>query len=98
MAAMTIRFAATPIWWQGPAPFLFIPVPVEESRLIKDLSAALSYGWGCIPVRVRIGASSWSTSLIPKQDRYLLPIKKAISRAETITLSGTYSVIMELGA
>lgn len=94
---MRIRFRSQPIWWQGPAPFLFIPVPGDQSRMIKDMSKALTYGWGCIPVRVWLGKASWTTSMIPKDDVYLLPIKKVISQQEGISLNGVYDVAIELG-
>lgn len=94
---MKISFTSQPIWWQGPAPFLFIPVPAAQSRAIKEMAAAVSYGWGCIPVRVWIGKVSWTTSLIPKEGVYLVPIKKAISQAAGISMVGAYDLALELG-
>ena len=37
-----------------------------------------------IPVWVRIGNSKWETSLIPKDGRYIVPVKAAVRRAEQL--------------
>ena len=78
--------------WRGPAPYHFIRVPDAASAGLRDLSAAVTYGWGMIPVRVRIGASVWETSLFPKDGQYVLPIKDAIRKAEELTLGDTVTV------
>jgi hypothetical protein len=52
---MRIEFRG-PIWhWRGPAPFYFVTVPEEDSRELKAVSGAVTYGWGMIPVTARIG-------------------------------------------
>ncbi len=35
-----------------------------------------------IPVRARIGATEWNTSLFPKDGLYVVPVKDAVRRAE----------------
>jgi hypothetical protein len=73
------------LWfWRGPAPWYFITVPDEECQLLQAESASVSYGWGMIPVRARIGGSTWSTSLFPKDGRYVVPVKAAVRRAEQL--------------
>ncbi|NUS49993.1 MAG: DUF1905 domain-containing protein, partial [Nocardioidaceae bacterium] len=37
-----------------------------------------TYGWGVIPVEVRLGEVAFETSLFPKDGGYLLPLKKAV--------------------
>jgi hypothetical protein len=81
------------IWrWQGPAPWYFITVPAEESLDLHETSTSSSYGWGMIPVTVRIGATEWTTSLFPKDDRYLVPVKAAVRRAERLEEGDTVAV------
>lgn len=81
------------IWrWEGPAPWLFVTVPEEESLDLQETSTSLSYGWGMIPVTVRIGATEWTTSLFPKADRYLVPVKAAVRRAERLEEGDTVSI------
>lgn len=85
------------IWkWQGPAPWHFVSVPPEQSRELKALSNSVTYGWGMIPVQVRIGKSTWKTSLWPKDDFYIVPIKAAIRKAEKIDVGGMVTIQLEL--
>ena len=77
-----IEFAGELWHWRGPAPYHFITVPEEACVGLRAVSAVVSYGWGMIPVRVRIGDSEWDTSLFPKEGGYVVPIKDAIRNAE----------------
>ena len=79
-----MKVTAEVVFWRGPAPFLFAPIPEEDSTAIRSVAAELSYGWGCIPVRVRIGDSEWETSLMPKDGGYLIPIKAKIQTEQNI--------------
>jgi hypothetical protein len=73
------------IWyWRGPAPFHFVTVPDEESAHLRSVAKGVTYGWGMIPVRARIGATEWTTSLFPKDGRYVVPVKDAVRRAEEV--------------
>ena len=73
------------IWtWRGPAPWFFVTVPDEISAELAAASAIVSYGWGMIPVSVVLGRSRWATSLWPKDEAYVLPLKAAVRRAERI--------------
>jgi hypothetical protein len=73
------------IWyWRGPAPFYFVPVPEGESERLRAVAKGVTYGWGMIPVLARIGDTSWTTSLFPKDGRYLVPVKDAVRRAEEL--------------
>jgi hypothetical protein len=83
------------LWfWRGPAPWYFITVPEEDCALIQAESAAVSYGWGMIPVAARIGASEWTTSLFPKDGRYVVPVKAAVRRAEGLEEGDTPTVAL----
>jgi hypothetical protein len=83
------------LWeWRGPAPYHFIKVPEDVSAELRVVSTLVSYGWGVIPVRVRIGESDWATSLFPKDKGYLVPIKDAVRIAEGLSLDD--AVLVEL--
>ena len=71
--------------WRGPSPYHFVTVPDEISAELRALSPLLSYGWGVIPVSVRIGETEFSTSLFPKHGGYAVPIKDAVRLAEDLT-------------
>ena len=78
--------------WRGPAPFLFVAVPADASRDIKALATLVSYGWGVIPVTAQLGATTWTTSLFPKNGRYLIPIKKIVQTAEQVTAGDVVTI------
>ncbi len=67
-------------------------MPDDPSAAVRAVSAIVSYGWGVIPVRVRIGATVWETSLFPKDGRYLVPVKDAVRKAERLALGETITV------
>lgn len=83
---MDMAFSGEIIFWRGPAPWHFVTMPERESADLQENSGMFSYGWGCIPVRCRIGDTSYTTSLFPKDGRYLVPIKTAVRRAEGLEL------------
>ncbi|GAB3916424.1 hypothetical protein GCM10011575_24570 [Microlunatus endophyticus] len=85
------------IIWRGPAPFYFLPIPDEESLDIRELANELTYGWGVIPVTVRLGDTEWTTSLFPKDGRYLVPLKDKVRQAEGVGEGDTVSVELTLG-
>lgn len=79
---MEFEFTGELWFWRGPAPHHWVTVPDEECQLIAEVARAVTYGWGMIPVRVRLGATDWETSLFPKDGRYIVPIKQAVRVAE----------------
>jgi Domain of unknown function (DUF1905) len=83
-------------YWRGPSPYHFIKVPDDVAAALGDLSSAVSYGWGVIPVRVRIGESEFTTSLFPKDGGYLVPIKDAVRKAESLVVGDNVQVEMAI--
>ena len=83
-AELELTFRGEVIYWRGPSPFLFVAVPEEGSAAIRAIASAVTYGWGVIPVEVRLGDTVWTTSLFPKDGRYLVPIKVVVQRAEQV--------------
>lgn len=81
---MILEFEGKMIYWRGPAPWFFVRVPPEESGHIKAIANQVTYGWGVIPVQARIGDTSWTTSLFPKDGLYLVPVKAHIRKAENL--------------
>lgn len=95
---MKFNFSGEVWYWRGPSPFHFVTVPESESREIHDVSKMLTYGWGVIPVTAQVGETEWTTSLIPKDGRYLVPLKKAVRIREDITLGDDIKVNLNLEA
>ena len=86
------------IWhWRGPAPFHFVTVPDDASDQLHEVAGALSYGWGMLPARARIGTTTWRTSLFPKDGGYVLPVKATVRRDERIDVGDTVTVSLTLG-
>lgn len=94
----TFRFDTKIIEWRGPAPFFYAPVPEEHVEELRRLAKVLSYGWGVVPVEAKIGGVSFTTSLFPKGETYLLPLKVDVRRRTNVTVGDTISVVMTLGA
>lgn len=89
---MDLEFTGEIWFWRGPAPFHFVTVPDEECAALESAASVVSYGWGMIPVAARIGGTRWTTSLWPKDGRYLVPIKTAVRRGEALELGDTVTV------
>lgn len=95
---MELEFSGEIVYWRGPAPWHFVRVPDDQSGAIADIANSASYGWGCIPVTARLGATDWPTSLIPKSGRYLVPVKTAVRRAEQLELGDTVQLRLRIDA
>ncbi len=93
---MNIEFDGEIIYWRGPAPFFFVAVPDQQSRDIKAISNLVTYGWGVIPVQVRIGKTAFKTSLFPKDGLYLVPIKAVVRKAEKLEEGDTVTVQLDV--
>ena len=57
----------------------------------------MTYGWGAIPVRVRIGRTEFTTSLFPRDDGYLLPIKDKVRKSEGLAVGDRVAVELAIG-
>jgi hypothetical protein len=94
---MTFEFSGLIWFWRGPAPWYFVTVPEEPSLAIKAISGMVTYGWGVIPARVRIGRTEYSTALFPKDGRYLVPVKASVRKAEGLAEGDDVSVWLSVG-
>ncbi|HEX2698397.1 MAG TPA: DUF1905 domain-containing protein [Anaerolineales bacterium] len=93
---MRIEFSGKIFIWRGPAPWFFITVPAKQSRDINEISRLVTYGWGVIPVTVRIGKTEFKTSLFPKDGRYLVPLKVSVRKAEKLEEGDKVTVRLEI--
>jgi hypothetical protein len=94
---MDLEFDGEIFQWRGPAPYFYVAVPDDDSADIREVAAAVTYGWGVVPVTVRVGVTEWTTSLFPKDGRYLVPLKDRIRRAEGLEDGATITVRLSLG-
>ncbi|WP_394550621.1 DUF1905 domain-containing protein [Agromyces sp. MMS24-JH15] len=93
---MDLNFRGTIWYWRGPAPFHFVTVPVAESETIAEVSPAVTYGWGMVPVSARIGDSTWTTALWPKDGGYILPVKASVRAGEGVDVDDVVEVRMSI--
>ena len=93
---MTIEFEGDIWYWKGPAPHHFVTVPEEDCHDLRGISGLVTYGWGMIPVRVRVGASEWNTSLFPKDGRYIVPLRASVRKAENLVEGDRVTIRLEV--
>ncbi len=93
---MNFEFTGIVIYWRGPAPYYFVAIPEEQSLDIKAISGLVTYGWGVIPVTVRIGNTEWKTSLFPRDGRYMVPLKASARKAENIDLGDEVKLWLQI--
>ena len=89
---MNLDFRGELWFWKGPAPWHFVTVPDQECGALESTSAMVSYGWGMIPVEARIGGTEWTTSLWPKDGRYIVPVKAWVRKAEELEVGDLVAV------
>src|SRR5256714_12910557 len=63
---MDVAFSGEIWFWRGPSPYHFVTVPAAQCRDLASTASLVSYGWGMIPVTARVGRTTWTTSLFPK--------------------------------
>ncbi len=89
---MDLEFSGELWFWKGPAPWHFVTVPDEECGALEAASSFVTYGWGMIPVSARICGTAWTTSLFPKDGRYIVPVKTRVRRAEDLAVGDVVTV------
>ena len=93
---MTLEITG-PIWyWKGPAPHHFVTVPDKQSAEVKEIARRVTYGWGMIPVNVRIGHTEFYTALFEKDGRYIVPIKAVVRKAEKLEEGDTVTAMLSV--
>jgi hypothetical protein len=76
----------------------FVSLPAEASEEIRELAGGQARGFGSVRVRVTVGGSVWTTSIFPdsKRGAYVLPVKRAVRKAESLDEGDTVQVRVEL--
>jgi len=78
--------------------WMFVTLPVDVSQEIRELTEGMRRGFGSVRVRVTVGETSWATSVFPDAGSgcYVLPIKRAVRKAEVLDVGDVASVSVEL--
>jgi hypothetical protein len=76
----------------------FVSLPVAASEEIRELTDGSRRGFGSLRVRATVGDTSWATSIFPSADNgtYVLPIKRAVRKAEALDAGDVATVTVEL--
>jgi len=75
----------------------FVSLPADAAEEIRDRAEGSTRGFGSVRVRVTVGGSTWATSIFPGNDGgYVLPIKRAVRKAESLDPGDTASLTVEL--
>ena len=83
-ARVTYRFESELWRHDGDAAWHFVTLPFDVADDIEERHGRTAGGFGSVRVRVRVGATEWTTSLFPdsKRKSYVLPVKAAVRKAE----------------
>ena len=78
--------------------WVFASLPEEASAEIREVAGAFPRGFGSVRVTVTLGETVWKTSIFPdaKAGVYVLPLKKAVRKAEGVAAGDTVTVRVEL--
>ena len=87
-------FTTTIIYWRGPAPFFYAPLPPAEAERIREISKFVTYGWGMIPVEATINGVTFTTAMFRKNDTYYLPLKDAVRKKAGVTADDVVTIEM----
>jgi hypothetical protein len=95
---LKLTFESTIFEWRGPSPYFFAAIPERHTDAIRHAAKLASYGWGVVPVEATIADVTFTTSLFPKNEGYLLPIKDRVRRAARVTAGDSITVSMTVKA
>lgn len=91
---MEREFTAVPYLWDARKAdtWVFVDLPTALADEIDDLAGHAARGFGSLRVEVRVGRTTWRTSIFPSDSTFVLPLKKDVRRAEQIEVGGSATV------
>ncbi|MCB2014965.1 MAG: DUF1905 domain-containing protein [Sphingobium sp.] len=87
------------IRWSGDkASWYFIVLTGDVVGEIHYAAMGRTGGFGSVKVKVTIGGTRWETSLFPdkKNGGFVLPVKAAVRKAETLSEGDTVSLSLQI--
>lgn len=94
---MELVFSGEVWFWRGPPPFHFVTVPLEYGADIRAIAGEVTYGWGMNPCEVTVGTTTFETALWPKNETYIVGLKKAVRDRERIAIDDDITVVLRIG-
>jgi hypothetical protein len=94
---LTVTFTAELWRWEAQSGWFFVTVDPAASAAIRERPRP-PRGFGSVRVRATVGGSTWATSVFPDASRgaYVLPMKKAVRRAEGLDEGDPADVRLEV--
>ena len=97
---MTWEFEA-PLWlWDARQTdsWTFVSLPADVADEVLEVGEPVARGFGSLRVDVSVGRTAWRTSVFPSKGlgTYVLPIKRAVRRAEGLEAGDTARVRLSL--
>jgi hypothetical protein len=76
----------------------FVSLPAGASEEIREVAGGSHRGFGSLRVQVTVGGTTWATSIFPDSAHgcYVLPIKRAVRKAEALDAGDIATVTVEL--
>lgn len=74
--------------------WVFVDLPFDIADEIEDAQTGPRRGFGAVKVEVGLGATTWRTSIFPSKERrtFVLPVKKAVMKAESLAVDQTVTI------
>lgn len=88
MHSIRYDFSATPWQYSGKGTWIFVTLPEDLSKEIRDNLKWQEEGWGRLKAKTKIGQTEWDTAIWfdTKNKCYLLPLKSDVRKKENIGL------------
>jgi len=93
---LEIAFTGEAVSWRGPAPHVFVAIPIKCVEAVRDAAREATYGWGCVPVSASADGVEFTTSLFPRDGGYMLPLKIKVRQAADLSVGDMVSVTMRI--
>lgn len=96
---MIVNFESELVLWDARRDdtWTFVSLPPDASIEIRELSDGPRRGFGSVRVQATVGSTTWKTSIFPASaDRYVLPVKRAVRKAEDLETGDIVTVTVEV--
>ncbi len=97
---MEYEFSAELYQWEARKAdaWVFVQLPEPLADEVLDAGAHVARGFGSLRVEVRIGATTWRTSIFPSSSAgtFVLPVKKTVRRAQGLEVGQRATVHLRL--
>lgn len=90
------KFTAKPWQYSGPSGWIFVSLPADLARELRNLLKSEEAGWGRLKATAKIGNSEWKTAIWfdTKMNTYLLPLKAEIRKKENLGVAKEIETVL----